>query len=346
MDIKDDIYMIIFVLHGVEDNNGKMITDMITSLKKPEYMTENEGIVIYLINLKTTQIERIEPTDSDQLKYLHPKEIISKKLKYSSGLTYSELIRRAAYNFSFSTCLTLEEEIIYNIKTAKEECVMENWKGKIKIGRESTDEDTTARSRNSNEDQWNCSIYQFKDGGDEIGQRQVILIKDKHNLSKVDIDKILKQHMNQEKHYVQKENMNITYKTGQGIHYLFEKGIPIELKNGVGTIQRYASGFRNNIRSIGVYDDQHIFLFSDHQLFGSDFHLDLINIKDGKQIEYGFELLFSGEEERNDYWELTREIQYALSYSNRTCIFTTTKYQKEETLDMLQNINETGSVDV
>ncbi|AYV80556.1 MAG: hypothetical protein Harvfovirus3_1 [Harvfovirus sp.] len=337
MDIKDDIYLVIFVLHGIMNDNGQKITHMITSLTKSENLTEDEGIRIYLINLKTTQIEIISPTDSDQLKYLHPKDISSKKLMYSSGLTYEQLILQAARNFSFSSCLELEEktkyeerETAYVIDKRDTEYVREEWKGKIK----------------KDGVNWNCSIYQCKYGSDEISQRKIILMNDKNNLSEVDIDEILNRDIPKKKYLEQNENKNISRGSRDGIHFSFEDGKLKELKNEIGTIQIYNSGFRNDIRSIGIYDDEYIFSFSDHQLEESDFHIDLINIKNGKQNEYGIELLWSHAEKSEDYWDLKREINRALSYSNRTWIFTTTKYQKEETLDILQKVYNTGSIDV
>jgi hypothetical protein len=292
--MNNDIYLAYFVSYGVYDDNGSKVTDLIiNNTKRPDYLTDSQGIVIHVINLKTNHMEIIRPTDDDDLKYLSPNfEGLSRienirddiythdcqSTHKSCGFSYSQLIKYAAEEFRRNSCMQLEVKHPDGNMPRISELTFTNT---LKLGNEL----------------WNCVVRQYNDGRDEICQRKVIIKKDTEKLLHDDMSKLFDKLL--------QDDMSKLF----DLHMKEGTDLSENEENSGGSIQVYNSGFRHNLRSTGVYDESQIYLFSNHQLFPDYFHIHIINVKTGKQITHdmGNDACYS-----NDV--------YLSKNSNRACI--------------------------
>lgn len=228
----NDIYVVLFVLYGVHDDDGSKITEVILNhQKRPEYLTDEQGVIIHLMNPKTKEMKMIEPSDTDELRHLFPKKMPPKYISnipeyrhiYKSdsetctnhiNFTYSELIKRGFKDFKRNSGMK------YEIRQLYPALYQLTFKNTVKLGNQS----------------YNCIVRQFNhgdDGRDEVCQQKLIITRESNVHSKYDI------------------------------------------------------GFRNTLRSICVYDESSICLFSNHQLFPDWFDIEIINVETGEKCHYG-----------------------------------------------------------
>lgn len=332
-----DIYLAYFVLYGVYDNNGSKVTDLIiNNTKRPDYLTDSQGIVVHVMNLKTRHMEIIKPNDDDDLKYLSPSfdalsEIDDIRHIYihdwkPSGLSYSQLIKYAAEDFSRNGCMQLEMKHQYkNIDYLSEL----TFKNTLKLGNES----------------WDCIVRQYNSGGDECCQMKTMIKKDTVKLSDNKMSELLDLDLHEELDVKQnkievkviKDDNN--EETETVCDKIEVKVIKIKENEKIGcelsendknrSVQIHEFGCSDNLRSIGVYDESQIFIFSNNQIYPKWFQIHIINVKTGKQTHYsmGSDACYSYD-------------KYLSEHSNRACIIKETHKTTEDLAKDNKHINE------